>query len=75
MNFVAAVRCLTRIMLVLDEKSIKQQAMLSSPRIRFQSSLSDVMVVILTNETLWQILQLGGTLFNLSIKTDFFWIS
>ena len=74
MNFITAVRCFTWIMFVPDEKAIKQQAMFS-PLIRFQSIRSDVMVVILTNETLWQILQLGATRFDLSIKTDSFWIS
>ena len=45
MNFVAAVRCFTQIILALDEKAIEQQAILFSHAIRFHSTRSHVMVV------------------------------
>ena len=56
---------------MIDEKAIEQQAILLSHTIRFYSTRSDVMVVFSQRRHLRQILQLGTTRFNLSIKSDF----
>ena len=69
MNFVLPSGVSPKIM--LDEKAIEQQAILFSHTIRFYSTRSDVMVVFSQRRHLRQILQLGTTRFNLSIKSDF----
>ena len=53
---------------MIDQKAIEQQAMLFSP---YHYTRSDVMMVFSRTRHLWQILQLGTTCFDISIKSDF----